>query len=181
MVWNAYRDYADGVETYQIFRSTDGGNTYSLAAEVSDTAFVDDIKPFKNSRGKFCYFVKAIANDGLIPWRDEYGLKFNSRSNVTCAVHKARIWVPSAFNPESKVVENRTWAPTNVFALPNSYTLIISDRWGNEVFSTNDINESWDGTVGGKDAQMGMYTYYLKYRSLEDVPIEQRGTFTLLR
>jgi hypothetical protein len=25
-----------------------------------------------------------------------------------------------------------------------------------------------------------VYTYYIKYRSIEDVPIEERGTFTLL-
>ena len=32
----------------------------------------------------------------------------------------------------------------------------------------------------GKDAPMGVYTYYVKYRSIEDVPIEERGNFTLL-
>lgn len=181
LVWSAYREYADGVETYQIFRSADGGSTFTLASETSDTAFVDDIKPFVNSKGKFCYYIKAIAKDGVIPWRDEFGQKFNSRSNVACAVHKARIWIPSAFNPESSVAANQKWRPTNVFALDNSYTLRITDRWGNTVFETTDLKEAWDGTVNGRPAPIGVYNYYLKYRSMEDVPVEERGSFSLIR
>jgi hypothetical protein len=48
------------------------------------------------------------------------------------------------------------------------------------VFRTTTISEGWDGKIGGKDARTGVYTYYVKYRSIEDVPIEERGNFTLL-
>jgi hypothetical protein len=54
------------------------------------------------------------------------------------------------------------------------------DRWGQEVFRTTTIAEGWDGKIGGRDAGMGVYTYYVKYRSIEDVSIEERGNFTLL-
>ena len=180
LVWSAYRDFDGGVEEYEIYRSIDGGSSFSYAGSTEDTAYTDDIKPFVSSKGKFCYYVKAIAADGVIPWRDEFGEKFNARSNVGCAVHKARLWVPSAFNPKSDVNENRVWKPQGVFARPDSYTLFIMNRWGQEVFRTNDLNEGWDGKIGDKEAAMGVYTYYMKYRSIEDVPIEERGTFTLL-
>ena len=180
LVWTKYRDFDAGVETYEIYRSINGGGSYTLAGSTTDTAFLDDIKPYSNSKGKFCYYIKAIAKDGIIPWRDEFGMKFNARSNVACAVHKARLWLPSAFNPKSDVVENRVWKPQGVFARPDSYTMFIQNRWGQEVFRTNDLNEGWDGMIGGKEAKMGVYTYYIKYRSIEDVPIEERGNFTLL-
>jgi gliding motility-associated-like protein len=141
---------------------------------------MDDIKPYSNSKGKFCYYVKAIAADGIIPWRDEFNEKFNARSNVACAVHKARLWMPTAFNPESDVLENRVWKPQGVFARPDSYTLFIMDRWGQEVFRTTTISSGWDGLINGNKASMGVYTYYVKYRSIEDVPVEERGNFTLL-
>ena len=180
LMWTKYRDFDAGVETYEIYRSINGGGSYTLAGSTTDTAYLDDIKPYSNSKGKFCYYVKAIAKDGVIPWRDEFGMKFNARSNVACAVHKARLWVPSAFNPKSDVVENRVWKPQGVFARPDSYTMFIQNRWGQEVFRTNDLNEGWDGMISGKEAKMGVYTYYIKYRSIEDVPIEERGNFTLL-
>ena len=112
--------------------------------------------------------VKAIAKDGIIPWRDEFGMKFNARSNVACAVHKARLWVPSAFNPKSDEFKNRVWKPQGVFARPDSYTLFIQNRWGEEVFRTNDLNEGWNGMIGDKEAKIGVYTYYIRYRSIED-------------
>ena len=178
--WTPYREFDAGVEEYEIYRSTDGGNSFSYVTSTLDTAYTDDIKPYSNSKGKFCYYIKAIAADGIIPWRDEFGMKFNARSNVACAVHKARLWFPSAFNPYSDVVENRIWKPQGVFARPDSYTMFIMDRWGQEVFRTTTIAEGWDGKVNGNDAPMGVYTYYVKYRSIEDVPIEERGNFTLL-
>jgi len=180
LIWSKYRDFDAGVETYEVYRSVNGGGSFSLAGSTTDTAFLDDIKPYSNSKGKFCYYIKAIAKDGIIPWRDEFGMKFNARSNVSCAVHKARLWFPSAFNPKSDYVENRVWKPQGVFARPNSYTLFIQNRWGQEVFRTNDLNEGWDGLINGKEAETGVYTYFIRYRSIEDVPIEQRGNFTLL-
>ena len=178
--WNAYRDFDGGVEEYRIYRSTNGGNSFSFVTATQDTGFIDDIKPYRNSKGKFCYYVKAIAADGLIPWRDEFGSKFNASSNVACGVHKARIWCPSAFNPNSDRQENRVWKPQGVFARTDSYTMFIMDRWGQEVFRTTTIAQGWDGRINGNLAPLGVYTYYIKYRSIEDVPIEERGTFTLL-
>ena len=180
ITWSAYRDFDAGVDAYDVYRSINGGNSFTYVTSTEDTSFIDDIKPFTNSKGKYCYYVKAIAKDGLIPWRDEFGEKFNARSNVACAVHKARLWFPTAFSPNSDVVENRIWKPQGVFARPDSYTMFIMDRWGQEVFRTNVIEQGWDGKTNGKDALMGMYTYYVKYRSIEDVPIEERGNFSLL-
>ena len=180
LTWTHYRKFDAGVEEYKIYRSIDGGSSFALAATTTDSVYNDDIKPYSNSKGKFCYYIKAIAKDGVIPWRDEFGEKFNARSNVSCAVHKARLWVPSAFSPNSDVIENRKWKPQGVFARPDSYTLFVTNRWGQEVFRTNDLNESWDGKVNGDPAAIGVYTYYIKYRSIEDVPVEERGTFTLL-
>jgi gliding motility-associated-like protein len=180
LTWTHYREFDAGVEEYKIYRSIDGGSSFALAATTTDSVYNDDIKPYSNSKGKFCYYIKAIAKDGLIPWRDEFGEKFNARSNVACAVHKARLWVPSAFSPNSDVIENRKWKPQGVFARPDSYTLLVMNRWGQEVFRTSDLNESWDGKVNGDPAAIGIYTYYIKYRSIEDVPVEERGTFTIL-
>ncbi len=43
-----------------------------------------------------------------------------------------------------------------------SYDLVIVDRWGIEVFSTNDISQSWDGKTNGTQVVDGVYFYMLK-------------------
>ena len=155
----------------------------ALAATTTDSVYNDDIKPYSSSKGKFCYYIKAIAKDGVIPWRDEFGEKFNARSNEACAVHIRRVYGCLAHLVQiQSVIENRTWKPQGVFASDQKATrcLFVTNRWGQEVFRTNDLNESWDGKVNGDPAAIGVYTYYIKYRSIEDVPVEERGTFTLL-
>jgi hypothetical protein len=65
----------------------------------------------------------------------------------------------------------------NIFAQGDSYTLEVYNRWGSKVFSTASVDEGWDGG----DAPMGVYNYFLRYKSLNGIPIEERGSFTLYR
>lgn len=44
------------------------------------------------------------------------------------------------------------------------YELRLFDRWGEEIWSTQDPNEQWDGNIGGKQAPMGVYVYSVKRR-----------------
>jgi gliding motility-associated-like protein len=148
---------------------------------ATDTSFIDDIRPFGASTGHFCYFVKAVEADNPVNFVDEYGQAFNCSSNQVCVTQNARVFVPTAFNPNSDVEENRVWKPTNVFARTNSYELSVYNRWGDKVFYTTDLNEAWDGTFQNEPQPMGVYTFLLKYRSLEGVPIEERGSFTIVR
>jgi gliding motility-associated-like protein len=146
-----------------------------------DTIFIDDIRPFDESNGAFCYYVRAVESNNPLGFVDEYGLPFSSESNRVCVTQEARIFIPTAFNPNSDIDENRIWRPTNVFARENSYQLIVINRWGDKVFQTTSTSEGWDGTYQGEAQPLGVYTYVIKYRSLEGLPIEERGTFTLLR
>ncbi|MDX5427984.1 MAG: gliding motility-associated C-terminal domain-containing protein, partial [Bacteroidota bacterium] len=75
----------------------------------------------------------------------------------------------------------RSWGISNVFAKEGTFELKIINRWGQEVFSTTDPTERWDGTASGEKAPMGVYVYKLKYQSIDGLPQEERGTFTLIR
>ena len=59
--------------------------------------------------------------------------------------------------------------------------LKIYNRWGNKVFATRDLTEGWDGMNAEQEAPMGVYSYYITYKSLNGIPIEERGSFTLYR
>ncbi len=57
----------------------------------------------------------------------------------------------------------------------------IFNRWGAKVFSTNSLENGWDGTDGnGVPQEVGMYVYIM-YTTCEGVTQRLDGTVTLLR
>ena len=61
------------------------------------------------------------------------------------------------------------------------YNLLIFNRWGQQVFQTNDPREYWDGTFGGVPCDMGTYYYYFKAQCLTGNKEESKGDVILIR
>lgn len=184
VVWNSYKEYGGFVQNYSLYRQADDSGVWDLLTSnlsENDTLYPDDVSAFGDGNGRFCYYVVAQEGDNPLRFVDENGNEFTSRSNTAFVIHDVRMFIPNAFNPMSPEPENTVWGPQNVYAQENSYVLDVYNRWGNRVFSTTDVDSHWDGTNGGTDAPMGVYNFYLKYKSLNGVPIEERGSFTLLR
>ncbi len=184
LVWNPYEEWAGKVGRYEVYRQVDDNGAWTLVTDAltaDDTTFVDNVRMFSDSKGAFCYYVQAVEDANPLGFVDEFGNPISSRSNNACVTHNARVFVPSAFNPDSETLENRVWKPTNVFARSNSYQMYVMNRWGEKVFQTTNVDEGWDGTYKGEPQPLGVYTYYINYRSLEGLPIEERGNFTLYR
>ncbi|MFT6167549.1 MAG: gliding motility-associated-like protein [Vicingaceae bacterium] len=59
--------------------------------------------------------------------------------------------------------------------------MTIYNRWGEQVYLTNDINKGWDGTVEGKDASVGSYVYIIRYVASDGKEKQKKGTLTLIR
>lgn len=61
--------------------------------------------------------------------------------------------------------------------------LSIVNRWGETVFSTNDLNQTWDGTYLGQNAQAGLYTWKATYKSafFPGQTLQKFGKVTLIR
>ncbi len=91
------------------------------------------------------------------------------------------VFVPNAFTPNAEG-PNETFFVTGNDISSEEYQLLVFDRWGNELFSSTDPNEAWDGTSGGELLPQGLYVWKLKIRSLSSR--EKRsmiGHVTLLR
>lgn len=57
----------------------------------------------------------------------------------------------------------------------------VFNRWGKEVFSTNNVQDGWDGSYNGVPQDMGVYNYVIKV-SFPDGRVETyKGTVTLVR
>ncbi|HQV52934.1 MAG: choice-of-anchor L domain-containing protein [Flavobacteriales bacterium] len=71
------------------------------------------------------------------------------------------IYFANAFTPDGDGI-NDIWGPKGHYI--EQFELTIFDRWGSQVFSTKEMDITWDGTInGGGKAPTGVYVY--KYRA----------------
>lgn len=53
-----------------------------------------------------------------------------------------------------------------------TYEIWIYNRWGQEIFYSNDYEYGWDGKIDGKDGDEGVYYFIAKYTSRCDLDME---------
>ncbi len=91
---------------------------------------------------------------------------------VTMEDCSCEVIFPNAFSPNGDN-ENDVFQPVRANCNYDFYDLKIFSRWGEVVFATNDKNQSWDGFSNGKKNTVGVYVFYLKYRSNGNKKSEQ--------
>jgi gliding motility-associated-like protein len=66
--------------------------------------------------------------------------------------------------------------------LAETYRLEIFDRWGQEIFLTDDQAKGWDGAFGGQAAPSGVYVFHARVQdAISKEQHEFMGHLTLLR
>jgi gliding motility-associated-like protein len=89
-------------------------------------------------------------------------------------------YIPTAFTPNAD-------GTNDVFKvegqLIKNFNLIIFDRWGNEIFTSNDPSMGWNGynTDGSFAYPEGVYVFRLEMRSSTNQDIVENGNITLFR
>lgn len=89
-----------------------------------------------------------------------------------------QVFVPTAFSPNGD--------GSNDLLFVRGYTIEalefkVYDQWGNEAFSTQDINFGWDGTMNGQPAVSGTYIYTVSVRFVNGTETTKQGDVTLVR
>jgi gliding motility-associated-like protein len=110
---------------------------------------------------------------------NQYGCKDSTRQRL--AVYPYTVFVPNVFTPNGDQFNNNFFA---VAAMPaEEWELNVFNRWGKLVFQSSNQDDLWDGTVQGKDAPDGVYTYTLKLLACgkEDRKRTFSGHINLLR
>lgn len=91
---------------------------------------------------------------------------------------ESTIYIPSAFTPNNDG-KNDQFGVAGIEL--KSYNLSLYNRWGQRIFSTNDINAKWDGTYDGTESPAGVYVYHVTYMSVRGKQEEIQGRVTLYR
>ena len=89
-----------------------------------------------------------------------------------------QLWFPNAFTPDGDGI-NETFGPAMRYV--DKFEMSIFDRWGQPIYTTDAVDQPWDGTVNGGLATTGVYVY--KYRAEGHLfpSVENYGHVTLLR
>ncbi|MDT8308990.1 MAG: gliding motility-associated C-terminal domain-containing protein, partial [Bacteroidales bacterium] len=88
------------------------------------------------------------------------------------------IFVPNAFSPNGDGINDVLYV-RSIYA--EEVYFVVFNRWGEKVFETNDITIGWDGTYKGRDADPGVFDYYLEVKCFNQVYFKKKGNITLIR
>lgn len=167
VIWSNYQKWDEGVASYEVEQLGGAGFFEAVGTNnFMDTTFVDASNLF-NQISKVCYRVKAVSKTGTI-----------SYSNTDCAKGRSSLFVPNAFTPNND-------GHNNVFkivgAYISEYELNIYNRYGEKIYTSHSLDDSWDGMYKNETAQEGAYLVVVNAKGLDYKAHNYSGTVTLLR
>ncbi|MEP6677109.1 MAG: PKD domain-containing protein [Ferruginibacter sp.] len=88
-------------------------------------------------------------------------------------------YVPNAFTPNGDG-NNDVFRPV-ALGIKSLDRFMVFNRWGQMVFSTNNIGLGWDGTIRGKAQDAATYTWFAEGTDYKNRKITKKGTVILIR
>lgn len=170
--WSGYVQWAGTVAEYAVYRSVADGPFDLIGSTTTGVwSFDDNVQDLADTPGKFCYYVEAHEAG------NSSGINALSTSNIACAVQQEEVWIPNAFIEGGY---NNTFYPVLSYADVDRYEFSIFNRWGQQIWSTTDRYEAWDGQVDGQFVPQGVYAYYCSFLNGAGKTVERRGTVTFI-
>jgi gliding motility-associated-like protein len=104
--------------------------------------------------------------------------EITSISNIIELYYPLALQIPTAFTPNGDGL-NDTFGPVGEGA--EIFRMVVFNRWGNILFTSNDINNHWDGIYNGEPVPFGAYTYEIFAEGKEIGKIHKSGQVIVAR
>ena len=150
--------------------SATGGGTYSWSPATGLSSTTDSFvvcTPVQNA--VYCVTVTNAA-----------GCTDSACVNVTVDMKCGTFYLPNAFSPNGDN-ENDVFMAYIPAPCVQEYKLIIYNRFGEKIFQTADVNQSWNGEVRGVMSNSGVYAYYCNAVLIDGKEIHMEGNVSLVR
>ncbi len=146
-----------------------GANTYSW--NFGDGTVDNNTNPTHRYLSQGIYMVKLSAIS-------EHGCLAEIMKGPYIVEGMPPVYVPNSFSPNGDGRNDLF----RVYAIGlKGLELKIFDRWGTQVFSSNDIGAEWDGTFNGVKLNEGTYVYQLRAILQNGDSLLKYGDITLVR
>jgi gliding motility-associated-like protein len=112
---------------------------------------------------------------------DQWGCENTDTVTITVGevfCEEPYIYVPNAFTPNADNNNDVLYVYTDI---AKDFYFAIYDRWGECVFSTEDVTKGWDGTFRGRACDPAVFVYYLRVICLDEKTFIKKGNITLIR
>jgi len=124
------------------------------------------LNPTVNSKEKRTYTLRVQGDNGCFNY------------DIITIIYDGIIFLPNVFTPDGDGINDIFYAiGVDIVKLD----LYIFDRWGEQLFYTNDINVGWDGTYQGRLAETETYVWKVWYEDVLGKRGTLYGTVTLLK
>ena len=161
--WNEYENWDIGVQEYQVLGLSSTWNTLTTTNNLS----------FENTDTNVqCFQILAIEQP------NQYGFVRESYSNVVCTDREPKFFIPNALNPLSP---NNTLTVKGTSIDPNSFDMVVFNRWGEQIFKTTDIKEGWKVDDSGPHIPLGVYFYDISLKDLKGNRHKLNGSIRIIR
>jgi len=84
------------------------------------------------------------------------------------------LWVPNVFSPNGDGLNDEFQAKYDP-SVSIDFNMLIFNKWGEQIFSTNDINQGWDGTFKGKPCPPDLYTWVIRFKAHTNYNFSQKS------
>jgi gliding motility-associated-like protein len=169
LTWTAYSGWQNGVNNYLVEKYDFGGGLIQSFNTGTTTILFDDISDPNNQ--VYRYVVKANANNG--------GLG-QAVSNEITVIKEPKLYYPTAFTPDKQ-------GPTSneIFKVFGQYVsrfeMKIYNRWGELLFTSDNLDTGWDGNYKGREQPEGTYAFVARLTDLAGRSFTRTGSVVLLR
>ena len=145
-----------------------GGISYQWtpATSLDNSNIANPVARLKND---ISYILKVTTQQGCIGY-DTINIK---------VYNKFDIYVPTGFTPNNDG-KNDFLKAIGVGIRKMEYFRIYN-RWGQEIFSTTELNKGWDGKIKGIQQPAGIYVWMVKGIDIFGKLITKKGTSSLIR
>jgi gliding motility-associated-like protein len=87
--------------------------------------------------------------------------------------------MPTGFTPNGDG-KNDIFKPFTVGIVKINYFRVYN-RWGSLLYSTSNLNQGWDGRIGGVNQPTGTFVWMVQGEARDGKVITKKGTVTLIR
>ena len=150
------------------------GGTFSVSPALPINSANGTLELLEDTEGEFIVTYSYAGGNCIASgsFSDTLAIRTFSENLVT--------FIPSIFSPNGKGPESN-----EKFCVLSDcvaqFKLVIYNRWGQQVFETEDINQCWDGTFNDDDASSGAYAYNVYLMHLDGAVQNKIGTINLVR
>lgn len=165
--WTPYSGWANGVSEYLVEKYSEDGTLLQTVPVGNATTYVDASDDLNYQ--SFVYLVKAIPAEAGIG---------QATSNRVAVMKDPNLFHPTAFTPNGDNLND-------IFTVFGQYVaafeMKIFNRWGEMLFTTDNIETGWDGTFRGNEMPEGTYTFIAHITDRAGRTFKRSGSVLLLR